>query len=184
MQAPSRSPVDPGNNLYIVCLQADADASTVKEFINSAIKKNNAHLWTDFNGRLISWKVEASPSEVVKLKGHVGIATVTKLEVPVQQRDDSRKAAVSKSHKHYICPVDGKNLNQCNVTGASLKVLLNDNIGQPRMWDGVVRDWEATLTIDQAEQIRGMDGIEKVKRVHKGRRGVCSRLPDSVDLSK
>ncbi|KAM6524140.1 hypothetical protein FSOLCH5_004744 [Fusarium solani] len=138
------------------------------EFIKSTVNNHDLHPWTDVHEQLMSWTVEASPSEVTQLEGHDGIDRVTKLEIPKHHKrvrqDDSLQ------QKSTIYPVDGRNLDQCNATSASLKALLDGKVDGPRIWDGRVEGWVALLTKAQVEQVEAIDGVKVVHPVHKGRR--------------
>ncbi|KAJ4321992.1 hypothetical protein N0V84_005039 [Fusarium piperis] len=72
--------------------------------------------------------------------------------------------------EYTIYPVDGQNLDQCNATDASLGALLDGEVEEPMIVDGIVLSWEAPLTTAQVEQVEAIDGVELVWPVHKALR--------------
>ncbi|KAJ3466795.1 hypothetical protein MRS44_004359 [Fusarium solani] len=154
-----------GKDLYTVFPKQSTDTAETMEFIKSTVNNHDLHPWTDVHEQLMSWTVEASPSEVTQLEGHDGIDRVTKLEIPKHHKrvrqDDSLQ------QKSTIYPVDGRNLDQCNATSASLKALLDGKVDGPRIWDGRVEGWVALLTKAQVEQVEAIDGVKVVHPVHK-----------------
>ncbi|KAI8681928.1 hypothetical protein NCS55_00446400 [Fusarium keratoplasticum] len=162
-----------GKDLYTVFPKQGTDTAETMEFIKSTVNNHHLHPWTDVHEQLMSWTVEASPSEVTQLEGHDGIDRVTKLEIP---KDHNRpKQDDSLEQKSTIYPVDGQNLDQCNVTGASLRALLNGKVNKPRIWNGTVKSWTAFLTKAQVEQVEVIDGVKVVRPVYKGRRCCVAR---------
>lgn len=157
-----------GKDLYTVFPKQGTDTAATMEFIKSTVNNHDLHPWTDVHEQLMSWTVEASPSEVTQLEGHEGIDRVAKLEIP---KDHNRlRQDDSLEQKSTIYPVDGQNLDQCNATGAFLRALLNDKVNEPRIWNGTVKSWTALLTNAQVEQVEAMDGVKVVRPVYKGRR--------------
>ncbi|KAJ4188666.1 hypothetical protein NW767_011774 [Fusarium falciforme] len=144
-RTPKRA-TEKGKDLYTVFPKQGTDTAATMEFIKSTVNNHDLHPWTDVHEQLMSWTVEASPSEVTQLEGHDDIDRVAKLEIP---KDHNRlRQDDSLEQKSTIYPVDGQNLDQCNATGASLRALLNDKV----------------------EQVEAMDGVEVVRPVYKGRR--------------
>ncbi|RTE72385.1 hypothetical protein BHE90_013197 [Fusarium euwallaceae] len=156
-----------GKDLYTVFPKQGTDTTVTMEFIKSTVNNHDLRPWTDVCGQLMSWTVEASPSQVSHLEGHGSIDHVAKLEVPKNhnrlRQDDPLQ------QKFTIYPVDGQNLDQCNATDASLGALLNDKVNGPRVWDDRLRSWTAFLTNAQVEQVEAIDGVKGVHPVHKGR---------------
>lgn len=157
-----------GKDLYRVFPKQDTDTAATTQFIKSTVDNNDVHPLTNVRGRLMSWTVEAEPSQVAQLEEHDGIDRVAKLKSP--KKDDPLH------RKFTIYPVDGQNLDQCNATDASIKALLDDMVKEPRIWDGTFRNWVALLTNAQVEQVEAIDGVKAVHPVHKGRRGVIRGL--------
>ncbi|KPM39889.1 hypothetical protein AK830_g6661 [Neonectria ditissima] len=87
-------------------------------------------------------------NDLYTLQGHNGIIRVIKLEdAPSEGR-------------YVIRLVDGQNLDQCHKTSASLKALFGDKFREPMIRDGVVRRWVASLTTDNVEQAKMIDGVK------------------------
>ncbi|RSL86760.1 hypothetical protein CEP52_015739 [Fusarium oligoseptatum] len=130
-----------GKDLYTVFPKQGTDTTVTMEFIKSTVNNHDLRPWTDVCGQLMSWTVEASPSQVSHLEGHGSIDRVAKLEFT-------------------IYPVNGQNLDQCNATDASFGALLNDKVNGPRVWDDRLRSWTAFLTNAQVEQVEAIDGVK------------------------
>ncbi|KAI8683337.1 hypothetical protein LRP88_04684 [Fusarium phalaenopsidis] len=144
--APGKA-TEQGKGLYTVFPKQGTDTAATTEFIKSTVNNHDLHPWTDAHYKqLMSWTVEASPSQVTQLEDHDGIDRVAKLEIP---KDHNRlRQDDSLQQKFTIYPVDGQNLDQCNATGASLRALLNDKV----------------------EQVEAIDGVKVVRPFYKGRR--------------
>ncbi|KAH6982174.1 hypothetical protein BKA56DRAFT_585442 [Ilyonectria sp. MPI-CAGE-AT-0026] len=174
--ASDRTP-EPGKDFYTVFPKEGTDVSATVNFIKSTVRNHDLHPWADVSEQLISWTVEASPSEVTKLGGYDGIVRIVKFEIPAHQGKRRRRDNTAIEGRFTIYPMDRNNQDQCKTTSASLEALLNDKVRERHM-DDMIESWSAELTIDQVGQVKGIDGVKSVCRVHRGRRGpVVRRLP-------
>ena len=166
----SKTVIEAGKSLHIVVPKDGTDTSLTADFIKSIIGNDNLHPWTDVGGHLMSWSVEASPSDVPKLELHKDIARVSKLELPAHKESKPQEDGRLAVGKYAIYPIDGTNFEECNTTDAALKALLNDQVGDLWVIDGRVRRWVGFMTSDQVRQVKGLGGVEAVSRAHRGRR--------------
>lgn len=171
--ASKRTP-EPGKDFYTVFPKESTDVSATVDFIKSTIQNHDLHPCTDVSEKLISWTVEASPSEVAKLDVYDGIVRVVKFEIPAHQGKRRRRDNTAIEGRFTIYPMDFNNQDQCKTTSASLEALLNDKVRERHMYD-MIESWSAELTLDQVEQVKGIDGVKSVCRVHRGRRGCMIR---------
>lgn len=167
--ASERTP-EPGKDLYTVFPKEGTAVSATVDFIKSTVQNHDLHPWADVSEQLISWTVEASPSEVAKLEGYDGIVRIVKFEIPAHQGKQRRRKNTAIEGRFTIYPMDRDNQDQCKATSASLEVLLNDKVRERHMNDRI-ESWSAELTTDQVRQVEGIDGVKSVGRVHRGRRG-------------
>ncbi|KAH7142026.1 peptidase S8/S53 domain-containing protein [Dactylonectria macrodidyma] len=187
MNLPSERIPEFGKGLYTVFPKEGTDISATAGFIKSTVQNHDLYPSAEVGEQLMSWTVEASPSEVTKLESYDGIVRVVKLEVPAQQEKKRRQKDLPAEGRYTIYPVDRNNQDQCKAIGASLDALLNDEVREPRRMNDMIQSWVAVLTIDQVRQVEGIDGVKAVCRVHRGRRGRMaqglSKLSTSPKLS-
>lgn len=151
--------------------------SAAANFIKSTVENHDLHPRADVGEQLISWTVEASPSEITKLEDYGGIARIVKFEIPAHQEKQRRRKSTVIEGIYKIYPVDRDNQDQCKAISASLEVLLSDKVRE-RHWNDRIESWTVELTGDQVRQVEGIDGVKSLGRVHRGsRRPVVRRLP-------
>ncbi|KAI8722565.1 Peptidase-S8 domain-containing protein [Fusarium sp. LHS14.1] len=123
--------------------QCNATDAYLRALLNDKVDK--PMIW---DGAVQSWAAFLTDAQVEQVEAIDGVEAV----YPV--------------HKGRRC----RNLDQCNATGASLRALLNDKVKGPRIRDGTVKSWTASLTNIQVEQVKAIDGVRVVRPVYKGRR--------------
>ncbi|KAL6409703.1 putative Subtilisin-like protease 2 [Ilyonectria robusta] len=130
------------------------DISATANFIKSTVENHDLHPRADVGEQLISWTVEASPSEVTKLEDYGGIARIVKFEIPSHQEKQRRRKSTVIEGIYKIYPVDRDNQDQCKAISASLEVLLSDKVRE-RHWNDRIESWTVELTDDQIPGCRG-----------------------------
>lgn len=169
-------------NLFVVVPRKDIDASSTVDFIKATVHEDNLKLSTDVDEQLLSWIVNATTDQVGNLKEHDGIECVIRLGIPPLQPEQPLPQDDPSEHvKYNIYAIDRSDFDQCIVVGATLKVLLGNQLEGPRVFRGAhvpkpwVGRWKALLSPDQVEMVRGLDYVKSVCPTHRGRRGAKPR---------
>lgn len=160
-----------GKSLYQVLLQKGTDPSAVVDLIKSAVGHDYISPWSDEDDGSISAVFKAMPSQIETLKEHKDIVRVIKVEFPVRDVTTPKGRRKFSENNYYIRPINGENVDQCNATGAILKIILEDKLRVPTVRNDRFSKWSAEMTDDQVAEVETLDGIRVVRRMHRAYRG-------------
>lgn len=114
------------------------------------------------------WLAKLTPDQVDQAMEIHGVDSVRKIIAT------TRRSLAPREKPPINCtifPMDANNLAQFDSTEAALKVALGDKIDRDP-WVG--RRWVASLTKDEIELAKSIEGVSKVKQVHRGTLGAMS----------
>jgi hypothetical protein len=122
--------------------------------------------FTNFRRRKM-WEAFLSEEEKLQVQSIDGVSGVSF----TGQAYPNRKGKPLET-RYVVFSTDPDNQEQCKATETALKTLLNDQFRElPH--EGYCSRWVVkSLTDEQKLEIEKMDGVSRVKQIHRGRRGV------------
>lgn len=165
----------PDKTYYNVFPKPGTNESETATFVKITVGTENLQPWTGVNGSLMSWTVEASDDEVVKLKVYAGIDRVTKLDLPAAPTKGADSPAIATRTfppdgglverqsggvvEYAVIPENGTNQAQCNAIESFLKNLTQSDIVPPLVFENAVDFWIVNLTDNQAAKAKTCAGV-------------------------